>query len=257
MMKHGIYEDKFYTIDKLNNFMNFLKSESISKLNPNKIIKDIIIDATNFGNSDDNEDNEENQENVTKNYNQNKSLKNKKIFRKFSQTHHDENFKSNSYSNMKKDFEIDHDRFNMASYLSHHQPILDEKKFKIKNESAMIDKLEKEMERLRQGEGGLNFNLNESNSTNLKNFSKHDSSNKKISEDYKNGNLKIERKKTNPSRRENEENNQLVSVKLPLVKNEIDIDLVKKKKKLLEFIVLNRTKSRVVWKNQNENVTQI
>ena len=46
MIKHGLYEDQYYGIDKLNNFMHFLNSDL--KINPSKTIKEMIIEATNY-----------------------------------------------------------------------------------------------------------------------------------------------------------------------------------------------------------------
>jgi hypothetical protein len=47
MMKNGIYEEKYYTIDKLTNFGNFLFSDM--EIDTSKAIKEIIIDATQYG----------------------------------------------------------------------------------------------------------------------------------------------------------------------------------------------------------------
>ena len=45
-MKNHLFEDKFYEIDKINNFINFLKSDF--KIKPNKTLKEIIIEALTF-----------------------------------------------------------------------------------------------------------------------------------------------------------------------------------------------------------------
>jgi len=242
MMKHGIYEEKFYTIDKLNNFMNFLKSDSISRMNPHKTIKEIIIDATNYG---ENEfefilaSTEEKSPNIDKHERKKKLNITSTIIN------------NSNLPGPKKYFGLEEDRFNMCSYLSHPQPILDEKKFKIKNEHMMIDKLEKEMERLRQGEGGLNFIVNETN-LNINSSPKRNLLSKKNTLGL--GGNKYEKTEKNEKIIISEDiNREIVNVVLPPVRNEIDIDLVKKKNKLLEYILLNRTRTRMVWNQKNSN----
>jgi hypothetical protein len=243
MMKNGIYEEKFYTIDKLNNFMNFLKSDSISQMNPHKTIQEVIIDATNYG------------EKISDDFSAPNEEKNSKMGK------HERrklnliltNTNSSIMPSTKKYFGIEEDRFNMCSYLSHPQPILDEKKFKIKNEHMMIDKLEKEMERLRQGEGGLNFIVNETN-LNINSNPKRNPLSKKGTLGL--GGRKYEKTEKNEKITSTEDiNREMNNDILPPVRNEIDIDLVKKKNKLLEYILLNRTRTRLLWNQKNSNPT--
>ena len=45
-MKNNLFEEKFYEIERINNFINFLKSDF--RITPNKTIKDVIIEALQF-----------------------------------------------------------------------------------------------------------------------------------------------------------------------------------------------------------------
>jgi hypothetical protein len=47
MMKHGIYDDDLYSIDKLTNFANFLFT-GLDSIDPSKTFKEIVVQACNY-----------------------------------------------------------------------------------------------------------------------------------------------------------------------------------------------------------------
>jgi hypothetical protein len=56
LIKHGIYDKEYFTIDKLSNFIYFIKSEDCLRINPSFALKDITIHACRFNNNYENED---------------------------------------------------------------------------------------------------------------------------------------------------------------------------------------------------------
>jgi len=47
-IKHGIYNNEFFTFEKLSNFINFVKSEDCLKFHPSKSLKEIIFEVVNL-----------------------------------------------------------------------------------------------------------------------------------------------------------------------------------------------------------------
>lgn len=65
-IRQGIYEKELFAIDKLSNFIEFIKSDESLKINPSRALKDLIIDAC-FYNSNNNYTNSNNGYDYTEN----------------------------------------------------------------------------------------------------------------------------------------------------------------------------------------------
>jgi hypothetical protein len=250
MMKHGIYDDNYYTIDKINNFINFLNSGN--QINPTKNIQEIIIEATQFG------------ENGSQTQNPINSRKPKNLGK----------FKKKSLDSL----QYGNDILNMNNYLSIYHPILDSKRFTIdiNNPKQTIDELEMEFDQLKKGVGGLNFNLNDTNGSKKNRLKKKNINRIMISANetnkdsleskiftpklfnnpainlqlskYRNGNkneLKSSTSYLTESKKEiTSKSLKQLNSQHNFMKSEMDLSDIKKKNKLLEYIVLQRSRSK-------------
>lgn len=228
MMKHGIYDSEYYGIDRLDNFMNFLNSKL--KINPAKTIKQIIIDATNFKGEILDEGKQMNKTHM--------SYKAKKIM----QYSMDSIRKSPNRRRKKQE----DDPHNINYYSSKPQPILQGKKFNLdlNNPKSIIEGLEEEFLHLKSGFGGMSMKLNESALSN---------NNVPISYNFKgashctlnsNGETHTDNRYTAQPKDKFNKTVTSKSLRLPKLSAEFDIDQIKKKNKLLEYIVLQRSKSK-------------
>ncbi len=217
MMKHGIFEQEFYDCEKISNVVAFLNSKLI--VDPSKTLKQIILEATKFNSKSKHE-----KEIKHIGYN---SFKGKHIIQ----------YKLNKKNKVVKKENKEENRFNMNNYLSQHQPILEDKLFKLdkNNNKKIINNLEDEFALLEQGIGGLNFNLGE---TIIQENKKAESNTKSIRHSR---DLSLTEK--NPKASHSTSSNFLKSS--PKKKVELDLENIKKKNKLLEYIVLQRSKSNL------------
>jgi hypothetical protein len=229
MMKHGIYDPEYYTLDRLNNFMNFLNSKL--KINPTKTIKQIIIDATNYK-GEDLEDN-----NMRRTYISHKA-------RKIMQYSMDSIRKSPAKNRKKQD----EDRYSMMHYSAKNQPILQAKTFALdlNDPQSIIEGLEEEFFRLKNGFTGHGFkNLNDSDGPDsVKSQHPKSSLSKHANHSISGESPPTENKFLNLPKEKANHTVTSKSVRLPKVSAEFDLDTIKKKNKLLEYIVLQRSKSK-------------
>lgn len=229
MMKHGIYNQEYYSLDRLNNFMNFLNSKL--KINPANTVKQIIIDATNYKG----EDLEEN--NMRRTYISHKA-------RKIMQYSMD-NIRKSPFKNRKKQ---DEDRYSMMNYSAKNQPILQSKAFalNLNDPQSIIEGLEEEFIRLKNGFSGNKYkNLNDSDSSHG-DKTQHPKSplSKQVSYSNFGESPPTENKFLNIPKENVNHTVAGKSVKLAKVSADFDLDTIKKKNKLLEYIVLQRSKSK-------------
>ena len=220
--KHGIYEKEFFDIDKLGNFINFIKGNSCLKINPLKTLKEIIIDAL--------QDNDEEEKDTFIDLKKKKNFKGGNLYHSYTsrgnQFYKAKNKPStaNSFNNS-KNFNNSENSFNnkpnnKKNNNLHH--ILNEKLYKIEfdNPQAVIDNLEPEIAKIK----GLSINPQEKIE---KNFTKSINQLKKMknitNEVSTNGYLQAK-----------------------------DFEQLKKKNKLLEYIILQRSKNRLKLENDKK-----
>lgn len=297
LIRHGIYDKEYLALEKLSNFIYFIKSDDCLKINPSRALKDLILDGCHYGTEDNNmmdyqEENlisdhhsmnmnnlENNNENVisennanpnnsnllktsgnfysnNKNSNNNINLNNNtnlnsagnnsqtdlhnfnlhthnKFFNNFNfrsnpningikpSTSQSVKMRNNLHNNICNNNVFSSDERTNASM----HPILNEKIYKIEysNPKAVIDNLEPEIAKIK----GLSINLSQ----------------KKVKKKrYEMGinNMKKNKKKLNEE--------VSTSGQLPLK----DIEHIKKKNKLLEYIVLQRSKNRLKLENDKK-----
>ena len=219
--KHGIYDRDYFQKDKLENFIKFIKSEECLKINPSKTINEIIIEAV-F-----NSKNEEIDNNIDF---QKISLK-EDIFYKtsYSSTPKDlihkwkKPFSPQSTKNIKKinletniDFLLE-DKTDPNLY-----PILNEKNYKIKydNPQMVIDNLEPEIAKIK----GLSIN-----------------SPQQVLLNY-----------TRPLTRMKKAKIKNNGINISNIFSTIDLERIKKKNKLLEYIILERSKNILQLENNKK-----
>jgi hypothetical protein len=273
MIKNGIYNGDLFTIDKLTNFMNFLNSKMV--IDPSKSLKEIITKACSFKGDDEEEIprrsrsreksmresiQENNDESIEEENKLNVSISKSKIFSNSKKNINSQNIPNkrshftlsvqqnknsnlNSGNTWNRYCDKEEDRYNMSRYLSHPQPILG-KKFKVElnNPQAVIKGLETEFARMK----GLNFgsriiiNDFEGRSSGRTTVLKDKIpviSNNAIKEQLdRNARQTFSYSRTKMEHIEKNLNREM----------ENDIELIKKKNKLLEYIILQRSKSKLV-----------
>lgn len=220
LMKNRIFDEHYYAIDKLNNFVKFLNSKI--QIDSNKSLKDTILDALNYDGNDD----------LTV-YEREPDYSSAFNLRNISNTFY--NTSSGTFQN-----------FNFKEFLDQKQPILDEKKFNIDNFSneGIIKHLEAEIKNLKK-DAGLNFNFHDTKKKTTKSNSVLVKPFKKQSVDMKRIKVKkiLKKKIKSPKKVKEKKNLRSLSV-TKFDKETLDIEDIKKKNKLLEYIYLQRSKSK-------------
>jgi hypothetical protein len=236
IMKHNIYDEAFYTDESLKNFMNFLNSDF--NINPGRTVREIIYLATSYtGNSEINEINYKTSPNFI-------SHKAKKIIHGKMVANRRENKSGSGIRTHLKE-----ERFsNGPNYSLKPNTILEEKKFKLdlNNPKAIIDGLEQELSKLQTGFIQQKINLNDSIKSG-RNDSLNEIVNSEASPIIENtGPISTKKKNTfvlGPVINK-KHSTSMTGFRNAKKTSETDLEQLKKKNKLLEYIVLQRSKNK-------------